>query len=179
MEYSSFVFNLIELKKYIKINVIIRIMLKFEERNLFISLLIIVISLFPLSIRVEIIKIRIILTLSFIFFAFSFGITEAKIMNIIKIPPMNKIKNIMGIHTDPVIIFTLRNIIAVFIKIKNLAFIGLLAKMVIIVSKIIKILIMLIIFLSLKKILVLETKDLEKNFFYFLVYFFFFYLYVL
>lgn len=63
----------------------------------------------------------------FIFQTFSFGRIEARIINIIRIPPVNKIKKIRGNHTFPVFKCIKRNIIEVPIKISILIFIGFLA----------------------------------------------------
>lgn len=61
---------------------------------------------------------------NFIFIVFSLGRIEDKIINIIKIPPVNKIKKINGNQDLPLSNFKTRNIIEVEIKIRKLAFIG-------------------------------------------------------
>lgn len=71
------------------------------------------------------IRIKIILEI-LIFFTFSLGKMEAKIMNTIKIPPVNRIKKIKGIQVNPVFILIIKNMREEMIKIEKLAFIGLL-----------------------------------------------------
>lgn len=88
----------------------------------------------------------------FILKAFSFGKIEDKIINIIKIPPVNRIKKIKGNQTFPVFNFISKNIVELEIKIVKLIFIGFF-EFIIIIRVLIKvrIIISLIIFLSLKK----------------------------
>lgn len=88
-------------------------------------------------------------------------------MNIIRIPPVNNMKKINGNHASPVSILIDRNIIDDNARIRNLAFIGFLEFERTLNFSTIRvdiIILVILFFLSLKKILVLDTKDLEKNF---------------
>lgn len=104
---------------------IIKIKFTPDEINLFIFLEIRFISIFFLKGHKRTIANAVIIFEYLIFIVFSFGNTEDKIINIIKIPPVNKIKKISGIHTILVLDLTMKSIIPAEVKIKNLAFIGL------------------------------------------------------
>ena len=89
---------------------------------------------------------------TFILCAFSLGRIDDKIINIMRIPPVNRMKKIRGNQVDPVSIFKWTNMIDVVTNTINLAFIGFFEfSSAIAAIKIPKVSVSLIIFLSLKK----------------------------
>lgn len=110
----------------------------------------------------------------FIFPDFSLGITEDRTINIIRIPPINNKKNKIGNHFAPVFILIINISIALYITNITLSLIGFLTNPVAMVTRAVPMIILnIVIFLSLKKISILDIEDLEKIDFVFFLYFLF------